>query len=605
VKSKFDVIIVGGGHAGCEAAFATSTIGLNTLLITNNVEKIGELSCNPSIGGIGKSQLVKEIDALGGIMARAADMACIHSRILNRSKGYAVRSTRFQVDRDLYKNAIKSFLFSSKKLVICESEVCDLIIEDSVAKGVVISDNNKIFSDVVLLTVGTFLNGKIFVGDKSTQGGRIDDISSVNLANRLISIGFKYGRLKTGTPPRIEGDSIDFSEIDKQIGDKNEIRFSFVDNIDKNNKYVDCYITKTNKITHKIIKDNLNRSPLYSGNIVGSGPRYCPSIEDKIVRFSERDSHQIFLEPETLDCKLFYPNGISTSLPEDVQDDLVHSINGLENAKISQYGYAIEYDFFDPRELKYSFETKKISNLFFAGQINGTTGYEEAAAQGVYTGINCANKLLERDIWVPRRDESYIGVLVDDLVTRGTKEPYRMFTSRAEFRLHLREDNADLRLIKIGYDVGLIEKERFDCFNVKKKIIEREKFVLKNTKIKIDNRSVSCFELLKRDSIDYNYLVSHGFIKNNFISDSIKIQIEIDIKYEGYIERQKREIEKLKRNDETVIPEDFDFNIIKGLSNEVRQKLIKVKPSTIGQAARIPGVTPSAISLLIIFVKRK
>ncbi len=609
----FDVIVVGGGHAGTEAALAASRMGAKTLLLTHNIETIGQMSCNPAIGGIGKGHLVKEIDAMGGIMAQAIDHSGIHFRILNSSKGPAVRATRAQADRALYKKFIRSAVENHANLVLFQQAVDDLIVENGKVKGVVTSHGIKFSASTVVLTAGTFLDGKIHIGDKNMSGGRAGDPPSIPLAKRLRDLPFRVGRLKTGTPPRIDGKSIDYSVLTPQPGDDPMPVFSFLGSRDQHPPQVHCYIAKTNEKTHDIIRSQLSRSAMYGGMIEGIGPRYCPSIEDKIVRFAERLSHQIFIEPEGLGINEVYPNGISTSLPFDVQLDFVRSMRGLENAHITRPGYAIEYDFFDPRDLQATLETKIIEGLFFAGQINGTTGYEEAAAQGLIAGLNAARKAAGKSGWYPKRSEAYIGVLIDDLITNGTLEPYRMFTSRAEYRLTLREDNADLRLTNTAHDLGMITNERWDRFVHKRAAIEQEmarlgKLIIhpgtpesetlyQKTGIVLE-REYNALDLLKRPQINFAHV-------SEVVDAEVCEQVEIQAKYAGYIARQAEEIERSQRSEDVTIPAEFDYSKVSGLSNEIVEKLRKTKPQTVGQAMRISGVTPAAISLLLIFLKKK
>ena len=615
----FDVIVIGGGHAGTEAAYVASNMGMKTLLLTHNIDTLGQMSCNPAIGGIGKGHLVKEIDALGGLMAQAIDKAGIHFKILNQSKGAAVRATRAQADRVLYKQVIRKTLEQQKNLQIFQQAVDDLIIENDHVYGVVTQMGVRFEGHTVILTTGTFLGGKIHIGNNQFEGGRAGDPPANQLALRLRELPFNVERLKTGTPPRIDGNSIDFSQLDKQPGDHPIPVFSFLGLADEHPKQVCCHITRTTEETHDIIRNNLQLSAMYSGNIEGIGPRYCPSIEDKIVRFSDKNSHQIFIEPEGLSTTEIYPNGISTSLPFNVQYQFVRSIVGFEQAHITRPGYAIEYDFFDPQDLNFSLETKFLSGLYFAGQINGTTGYEEAAAQGLLAGINAALKIKGEPPWYPKRNEAYIGVMIDDLITRGTNEPYRMFTSRAEYRLLLREDNADLRLTPIGYQLGTISEHRWQQFEQKKNLIEQEKSKLNTMRLNpryIDDdrlksvfkttltKDYALYELLRRPEVSYRALTSLIDDYQPVCHQDVIEQIEIQSQYEGYISRQNEEIARFKKHESMLIPDDFTYNNISGLSNEVTEKLSKVKPQTIGQASRISGVTPAAIALLLIYIKK-
>ncbi len=620
--TRFDVIVIGGGHAGTEAALASARMGVKTLLLTHNIETLGMMSCNPAIGGIGKSHLVKEVDALGGAMALATDKGGIQFRVLNARKGPAVRATRAQADRSLYKAAIRTILENQENLWIFQQSADDLILgEGSVhnqVRGVVTNMGVRFLAPNVVLTAGTFLGGKIHIGLDNHSGGRVGDPPSIALAERLRSLPLRVERLKTGTPPRIDARSVDFSVMELQPGDTPIPVMSYMGSVTDHPEQVCCHITHTNESTHELIRGGLNRSPMFTGVIEGVGPRYCPSIEDKITRFADKASHQIFLEPEGLSTHELYPNGISTSLPFDVQINLVRSIRGLENAHITRPGYAIEYDYFDPRDLHYSLETKAIGGLFFAGQINGTTGYEEAAAQGLLAGLNAALRAQDKESWCPRRDEAYIGVLVDDLITNGTSEPYRMFTSRAEYRLILREDNADLRLTEKGRELGLVGDKRWAAFCDKKERIEKEAARLRSTYIqpnseatrkieaKLTNpisREYSLLELLRRPEMKYSDIA--GLSGEPETNPQVTEQVEIQTKYQGYIDRQTDEIERLRRYENTRIPEDLDFKKIKGLSNEIRQKLLEHKPETLGRASRIQGMTPAAVSLLLIHLKKK
>ncbi|KDC52721.1 tRNA uridine-5-carboxymethylaminomethyl(34) synthesis enzyme MnmG [Pseudoalteromonas sp. S3431] len=617
---NFDVIVVGGGHAGTEAALAAARMGMNTLLLTHNMDTLGQMSCNPAIGGIGKGHLVKEIDALGGAMAQAIDKGGIQFRTLNSSKGPAVRATRAQADRALYKAAIQTTLQNQDNLKIFQQSCDDLIVENDRVTGVVTQMGLRFSAPSVVLTVGTFLGGLIHIGLENYKGGRAGDPPSIALADRLREHPFRVDRLKTGTPPRIDARTVDFTKMEAQPGDTPTPVFSFMGKQSEHPQQIPCYITYTNEKTHDVIRKNLHRSPMYSGVIEGIGPRYCPSIEDKIVRFADKDKHQIFVEPEGLTSYELYPNGISTSLPFDVQLEIVQSISGFENAHICRPGYAIEYDYFDPRDLKQSLETKFIEGLFFAGQINGTTGYEEAGAQGLIAGMNAALKVQGKDSWTPRRDEAYVGVLIDDLATLGTKEPYRMFTSRAEYRLLLREDNADIRLTEKGRELGLVNDERWQAFNEKMEVIEKEKQRIKDTWIHKDHavvdqvnallktpltREASLEELLRRPEIRYNDLMAIDGLGSEFTNKAALEQVEIHTKYAGYIARQQDEINKQLRHEQTILPKEFDYKTVSGLSNEVVAKLIESRPDTIGQASRISGITPAAISLLLVYLKKQ
>ncbi|MDG2472283.1 MAG: tRNA uridine-5-carboxymethylaminomethyl(34) synthesis enzyme MnmG [Pseudomonadales bacterium] len=618
---SFDIIVIGGGHAGTEAALAGARTGCSVLLLTHNIETLGQMSCNPAIGGIGKSHLVREIDALGGAMAKAADKAGIQFRILNARKGPAVRATRAQADRVLYKAAIREQLENQQNLSIFQASVDDLIIDETKNTPKVVGVKTNIgvgfFAENVVLSAGTFLGGKIHIGLDNHAGGRAGDPPSTKLAKRLRELPFRVGRLKTGTPPRIDARTVDFSGLQEQQGDTPLPVMSFLGEVSDHPQQVSCYITHTNEKTHEIIQEGLARSPLYTGKIEGTGPRYCPSVEDKIHRFAEKKSHQIFIEPEGLNTHELYPNGISTSLPFDIQMRLVRSIKGFESAQMTRAGYAIEYDFFDPRDLKPSLETRFIDGLFFCGQINGTTGYEEAAAQGLIAGLNAARRSQQKDGWAPGREQAYIGVMIDDLITLGTQEPYRMFTSRAEYRLTLREDNADARLTAIGRDLGLVDDYRWQAFNEKQDIINKEKQRLDTTWVQAGSsqaqqlnkklskplsREYSLADLLKRPELSLNDLYeTEQFQLNHWQAQE---QIEISAKYAGYIGRQQSDIEKLQRHENTRIPPGININDISGLSNEVKQKLIEAKPENLGRASRIPGITPAAISLLLVHLKK-
>ncbi|ACS98309.1 tRNA uridine 5-carboxymethylaminomethyl modification protein [Aggregatibacter aphrophilus NJ8700] len=616
----YDVIVIGGGHAGTEAALAPARMGLKTLLLTHNVDTLGQMSCNPAIGGIGKGHLVREIDAMGGLMATAADQAGIQFRTLNSSKGPAVRATRAQVDRVLYRQAVRIALENQPNLDIFQQEVSDILIEQDRATGVVTKMGLKFHAKSVILTAGTFLDGKIHIGLENYTGGRAGDPSSITLAQRLRDLNLRVDRLKTGTPPRIDARTIDFSVLAEQHGDAQLPVFSFMGSVDQHPRQIPCFITHTNEKTHEVIRNNLDRSPMYTGVIEGIGPRYCPSIEDKVMRFADRNSHQIYLEPEGLTTNEIYPNGISTSLPFDVQMGIVNSMKGLENARIIKPGYAIEYDYFDPRDLKLTLETKSIQGLFFAGQINGTTGYEEAASQGLLAGINAGLYVQEKEAWFPRRDQAYMGVLVDDLCTLGTKEPYRVFTSRAEYRLLLREDNADIRLTPIAHELGLIDEARWARFNRKMENIEQERQRLRSIWLHPRSeyleeanqvlgsplvREASGEDLLRRPEINYQILTALTPFQPPMADKEAIEQVQIAIKYQGYIEHQQEEIEKQKRHENTAIPPHFDYSKVAGLSNEVRIKLEQHRPVSIGQASRISGITPAAISIILVNLKKQ
>jgi tRNA uridine 5-carboxymethylaminomethyl modification enzyme len=626
-SQPFDVIVIGGGHAGTEAALAAARMGARTLLLTQSIETLGQMSCNPAVGGIGKGHLVREIDALGGAMARATDRAGIQFRTLNASKGPAVRATRAQADRQRYRQAIRSLLESEPRLAVFQQEAADLVVEGEAVRGVATVTGIVFEAPAVVLTVGTFLGGRIHVGLDNYQGGRAGDPPSNRLASRLRELPLRVGRLKTGTPPRLDGRTLDFAAMTRQSSDHPLPVFSFLGRAEDHPRQIDCFITHTTERTHEIIRAALDRSPLFTGAIEGVGPRYCPSVEDKVFRFADRTSHQIFVEPEGLDTHEIYPNGISTSLPFDVQYALVRSIPGFEQAHLTRPGYAIEYDYFDPRDLRPSLETRVLRGLYFAGQINGTTGYEEAAAQGIVAGINAALTIRQRDAWVPKRSDAYLGVLIDDLVTRGTREPYRMFTSRAEHRLLLREDNADLRLTPLGRELGLVDDERWRVFEARQRLSEEETLRLRSVRVHPEQvpeewsrrvlagplaRDASAFELLRRPEVSYDTLLEIAGAPDwltappdDRVPFQVRLEVEARAKYAGYIERQREEIDRQRRNEETKLPDDIDYTQVAGLSHEVRGRLTEYRPATVGQAARVPGVTPAAVTLLLVHLKKR